>query len=69
MPFRPSVSCAALRESSLPDMDSRKRMKQPEDIQEPQHYGNYNDAVQNRLDAALHWNKAIDQPKQNTHYD
>ena len=44
-------------------------MKQPKNIQQPQHYSNDNDAVQTRLDGSLHWNEAIDQPQENTHND
>jgi hypothetical protein len=46
-----------------------KRMKQSENIQKPQDNCDYYDSVQNGLDLSLHWNKAIDQPKQDPDHD
>jgi len=44
-------------------------MKQTENIQEPQNYGDNHDAVQNGLDGSLHGNEAIHQPQKNPHHD
>jgi len=44
------------------DADVRQGMKQPKNIQEPEHDGNHHDAVQDGLDVALHGDKAIHQP-------
>ena len=60
---------ASLCHPSRPNPNRGKRMKQPKNIQQPQHYSNDNDAVQNRLDGSLHWNEVIDQPQENTHND
>jgi hypothetical protein len=54
---------------SSPDSDMGKRMKQSENIQKPQDNCDYYDSVQNGLDLSLHWNKAIDQPKQDPDHD
>jgi hypothetical protein len=42
-------------------------MKQPKNIQQPKHYGDHDDAVQNRFNAPLHRDESIDQPQQDTH--
>jgi hypothetical protein len=55
--------------SSLPNTNMGKRVEQSENIQEPQNHGDYYDAIQNRFDGSLHWNKAIYQPQENTHHD
>jgi len=44
-------------------------MKQSENVQKPQDNGNHYDTVQDGLDLSLHWNKAIDQPKQDPDHD
>ena len=54
---------------SRSNVDSGKRMKQTENIQEPQNYGDNHDAVQNGLDGSLHGNEAIHQPQKNPHHD
>jgi hypothetical protein len=69
-----SRSCVAAfglheRPSSRSNVDPRKRMKQTKDIQQPQNYGNDNDAVQDGLDGCLHRNEPIHQPQQYTHND
>jgi len=43
-------------------------VKQSEDVDEPYHKYDYNDAVQNSLDLTLHGDKAVDQPKQHAYY-
>jgi hypothetical protein len=41
------------------DVNVGQGMKQPKNIQEPEHDSNHYDAVQDGLDAALHGDKAI----------
>jgi hypothetical protein len=52
-----------------PNVDVGKRMKKPRDVQEPHNHGDHDDGIQNRFNLSLHWNEAVDQPKQNTYYD
>ena len=51
------------------DADAGKRVKKAEDIQEPENDSNDHECVQDRLDLALHRNKAIDQPEQDSDDD
>jgi hypothetical protein len=44
-------------------------MKESKYIQEPQHYANDNDGVQDRLDASCHGNETIHQPQEDTNDD
>ena len=49
-------------------MDPRQRVKEPEYVQQPQHYGDDYNAVENRLYGSLHGDEAIYQPQQDTHH-
>jgi hypothetical protein len=44
-------------------------MKQPKHIQKPDHHTDDHDRIQDGLDRSLHWYEAVDQPKQDTHYN
>ena len=44
-------------------------MKQSKHIQEPHHYSDDYDCIQDGLYRSLHWYEAIDQPQQDTHHD
>ena len=44
-------------------------MNQSKYIQEPKHDDDYDDGVQDRLDASRHGDEAIHQPQQNTDSD
>jgi hypothetical protein len=46
-----------------------QRVKEPEYVQKPQHYGNDHNAVENGLDGSLHGDKPIHQPQQDADYD
>jgi hypothetical protein len=52
-----------------PNVDLGQGLEEPENVQEPQNYSNYYNAIQDRLDGWLHWNIAIYQPQENTHHD
>jgi hypothetical protein len=47
-------------------MGKGMRVKDPEDIQQPQNHRDDNNAVQDRVDAGLHGNKPIHTPQQNS---
>jgi hypothetical protein len=49
--------------------DPGQRVKQSENIQQPQNHGNDNDAVQDGLDGALHGDEAIHQPQKHTYHN
>jgi hypothetical protein len=53
----------------MANTDLREGTKKPKNIQKPEYYANDDDSVQNGLNRPLHWNEAVDQPKQNTHND
>jgi hypothetical protein len=53
----------------LANMNVGERLQQPKDIQQPQHYGDYYDGVQDRLDGTRHGNETIHQPQQNSDND
>jgi hypothetical protein len=44
-------------------MDAGKRMKQPENIQQPEDDCNDHDAIEDGLNGALHGNEAIHEPQ------
>jgi len=51
------------------NVDTREGMKQSKYIQEPQHHADDHDGVQDRLDAAGHWDETIHQPQKHSNYD
>ena len=53
----------------LPDADSGEGVEQSKYIQEPQHYANDYDGVQDRLDAAGHGDETIHQPQEDANDD
>lgn len=48
----------------LTDAYPGKGVEDSEDIEEPQHYDDDYDAIEDRFDAALHGDEAIDKPEQ-----
>jgi hypothetical protein len=44
-------------------------VEQPEDVHEPQNYGDHYYRIQDGLDRCLHRYKAIDEPKHNAYHD
>jgi hypothetical protein len=48
-------------------MDAFKRIGNTKSVQQPQDGDNNHHGVENSFYFAIHWNKAIDKPKQNTH--
>jgi hypothetical protein len=52
-----------------PNADSREGVEQSKYVEEPQHYANDDDSVQDRLDASGHGDETIHQPQQNADYD
>jgi hypothetical protein len=50
-------------------MDAAQAMKEAKDIEEPEDHGDDNDAIEDRLDVALHGDEAIHKPKQDAHDD
>jgi hypothetical protein len=58
-----------LGEHERANVDPGQRVKQPENIQQPQNHGDDDDAVQNGLDGALHGDEAIHQPQEYAHHD
>jgi hypothetical protein len=53
----------------LSDVDTREGVEQSKYVEEPQHYDNDHDCVQDRLDAACHRDETIHQPQEDTNYD
>ena len=51
------------------DVDPGQGMKQSENVQEPQNYGDHNDAVEDGFDRALHGDESVHQPQQDTDHD
>jgi hypothetical protein len=47
----------------------REGIEEPENIQEPENYGDYYYRVQDRLDCSLHGNEAVDQPQDYSYHD
>jgi len=43
----------------------REGTEEPEDVQQPKHHSDHNDAVEDGLDGGLHGNKAVHKPEQN----
>jgi hypothetical protein len=43
--------------------------KKPEYVQEPYHYDDHNDGVQDGFNRPLHRNEAVDQPKQDADHN
>jgi hypothetical protein len=64
-----SCCCLSCPHPLRSNVHAGKGVKEPENIQEPQNYGNDHDAVQNGLDGPLHGNEAIHQPQEDTHHD
>jgi hypothetical protein len=58
-----------VRPRLLSDADSREGVEQPKYVEEPQHYADDHDCVQDGLDAARHGDEAIHQPQQDAHDD
>jgi hypothetical protein len=54
---------------TLPNVDSAQAMKQAEDIKKPENHGDDDNAIEDRLDTALHGDEAIHEPKQDAHDD
>jgi hypothetical protein len=48
---------------------SRKRMNDPEYVQEPQNHADHHHGVQDGLDRSSHRYEVIDQPKQYAYHD
>lgn len=47
----------------------RERTEKPEDVEQPENNDDDDNAVEDRLDGALHRNEAVDEPKQNADDD
>jgi hypothetical protein len=62
------VASVPLRDQRA-NMDPGQRVKESENIQQPQNDGDNHDAVQDGLDRSLHGDEAIHQPQQDTHHD
>jgi hypothetical protein len=60
---------STLLNSSLPNANMGKGMEQSKDVEQPQNYEDYYQAVQDRFDGCLHGNEGVDQPQENTHHD
>jgi hypothetical protein len=58
---------APFRGTSPANPDTGERVKQTENIQQPENDGNHHDAVEDGLDGSLHGDEAIHQPQKNTH--
>ena len=54
---------------TLANVYAAQAVKEAEDIEEPEHHGDDDHAIENRLDVALHGDEAIHKPEQNAHDD
>jgi hypothetical protein len=50
-------------------VDFGERVKQAENIHQPQDNGDHDDAVQNGFDGSLHRDETVYQPEKNTHHN
>jgi hypothetical protein len=63
--IQPKLIC----DYSSSNVNPRERMKQSENVQEPQDHADHHHGIQDGFNRSLHRYEAIDEPQQNTHYD
>jgi hypothetical protein len=69
--MEPQQLCAVLAEgrASTPQTHPGNGSEKSKSVQKPQDHGNDHDGIQDPFDSSLHWDVAINQPKENANYD